>query len=73
MTVRVPKTVIRQRMKKLDQNIAQTNLPASESLLAGWERVYAIFQQKQQQGLISWPKQGKIRVMKAQKIYEHLA
>lgn len=73
VTVKTPRQVIRERMKKLDEITKQSTEAKNETLLDGWERVYAIFKQKQKQGLISWPKQEKIRVFTAQKIYEYLA
>jgi predicted kinase len=73
ITVKTPRQVIRERMRQLDANIEHIEEARTETLLAGWERVYAIFKQKQKQGLISWPKQGKIQVIKAQKIYDYLA
>jgi len=73
ITVNTPRYVIRERMRKLDEAISKQEEAKTETLLDGWERVYTIFKQKQRQGLISWPKQGKIHVIKAQKIYDYLA
>lgn len=73
--VKTPYKVIKQRLRALD---TQVNTPAghaltgSETLLQGWQRVYAIFRNKYKQGLISWPKSGAIRVFHAPTIYAYL-
>ena len=43
-----------------------------ESLLAGWQRVYAIFKQKKQEGAISWPTNKDIKVISAKTMYDYL-